>query len=110
MCLKAERITIFLVIRTLSHQILTNKKLKNMKRNNMEAEVIKCIENKSNLNPYINLIDISVHIFLNLKCNKKSQTERFIESKKCAEIIIKRLLKQNRIKIDNHFLGSYICC
>lgn len=31
MCLKAERITIFLVIRTLSHQILTNKKLKNMK-------------------------------------------------------------------------------
>lgn len=85
------------------------------KKKYFEEEVVMCIKNKVDANPYICLSDITSHLFL-LKSkslgenpSRKIMNKMHRAKKNHAKYLIKGLLSKGIIKIDNPDLGSFIC-
>lgn len=83
------------------------------KKKYFEEEVVKCIKNKVDANPYICLSDITSHLFL-LKPSGENPSRKIMNikyraKKNHAKYLIKGLLSKGIIKVDDSDLGSFIC-
>lgn len=83
------------------------------KRLTLENEIYKFIKNKPDANPYIDLSDITSHLFLMCKIGQNPKhrimVKKWRAKKNHAKSIIKILLAKKLIKIDNIGICNFMC-
>ncbi|MCK9429205.1 MAG: hypothetical protein M0R17_04315 [Candidatus Omnitrophica bacterium] len=81
------------------------------KKKLLKEEVIKCIRLKDEKNPFIDIEDITSHLFLLNRLPENSSNKimrkKYRSKKHLSKILINELLKDNKIRINNNELQSY---